>query len=91
MTENPAVMRLRAEARRLRDKAYDLERDADDLDAEAEELQEKLTVDIPSICDRLLAGYLSGTARELVEQVRLEGHELPGFREVCLTYGEALP
>ena len=82
---------LRKEAARLREEARTRTCDAADLEAEAEELEAKLNVDIPAICDRLLAGYLSGTARELVEQVRLEGHELPGFREVCLTYGEQLP
>ncbi len=49
------------------------------------------TEDLQAICRRLLSGYLSGTARDLVEAVLDEGKELPGFREVCATYGEALP
>lgn len=74
---------LRGEARELESEAYELEKQADELEKETEGINPK--------CQRLLAGYLSGAAMDIVLKVLDEGRELPGFREVCAVYGEALP
>ena len=89
MIRTPA--NLRKEAERLREKAYDLTREADDLDEEADEQSKQLAVDIPAICERLLSGYLSGSATEVVLAAAAAGHEIPGFRQVAAMYGEPLP
>lgn len=86
---------LRSQAALLRDEAEDCLYEARCLEDEADALEHQLKLDpersITAICKRLLQGYLSGAAMEIVLQVMDEGEELPGFRQVCVTYGEALP
>lgn len=99
------VESLRGEARDERARAYDLQNEAlshenraDRLDREADELADKHErdlkrqgLDLVSICDRLLAGYLTGAEREIVEWTKEEGKTHPGFAGVCLNHGVTLP
>ncbi len=103
MIDTPETLRkqaakYRAESEEHYDEARHFERKADKLEDEADLLEKRASadaqaigMDVCSVARRLLNGYLSGCARDIVEAVLDEGHELPGFREVCATYGEALP
>ena len=96
MIDTPKTLRSKAdklmdEAEDLRSEARDLEREAEDLEEQADKLEENYEDKLKPTCLRLLAGYLSGAAMDIVLKVLDEGEELPGFREVCANYGEARP
>lgn len=82
---------LRSDAAAAENTAASLDIEADLMEARRQKDLAGRAMDTRSICRRLLEGYLSGSALELVQQVLDEGHELPGFRDVCSTYGEVLP
>lgn len=79
------------EARSLERTVCRLEDEAERIEARHQKDLEGRAMDIQSVCRRLLTGYLSGAAQDLVLKVLDEGEELPGFREVCATYGGVLP